>query len=213
MTTAAPPTPHRLRTYNHKLVILGESSVGKSSIILQYINHSFTNNMESTIGAAYTSTNIELQNCIIRLEIWDTAGQERYAALAPMYFRGSSIALIIYDITVEHTFQRAQYWVNELRAQSNNSSIIIALCGNKLDLLTNNTKKRAVPFDAAKQYAVDNNLLFFELSAKTSHNINELFYTVANKVASIPVTQPSKHNNLTLSNNKSATDNTSGCCG
>lgn len=89
--------------------------------------------MEPTIGAAFITQSIDLQNCIVKYEIWDTAGQERYATLAPMYYRAAPCAIVTYDITNGATFKRAKEWVDELRSNGS-PNCIIAIVGNKSDL-------------------------------------------------------------------------------
>ncbi|XP_025773295.1 ras-related protein Rab-5C isoform X2 [Puma concolor] len=146
-----------------KLVLLGESAVGKSSLVLRFVKGQFHEYQESTIG--------------VKFEIWDTAGQERYHSLAPMYYRGAQAAIVVYDITNTDTFARAKNWVKELQRQAS-PNIVIALAGNKADLAS----KRAVEFQEAQAYAEDNSLLFMETSAKTAMNVNEIFMAIAKKL-------------------------------
>ncbi|KAH8497333.1 hypothetical protein H0E87_019853 [Populus deltoides] len=95
-----------------KLVLLGDSGVGKSCIVLRFVRGQFDPTSKVTIGASFLSQTIALQDSTtIKFEIWDTAGQERYAALAPLYYRGAAVAVIVYDITSPETFNKAQYWV------------------------------------------------------------------------------------------------------
>ncbi|KAL7977163.1 hypothetical protein Chor_009112 [Crotalus horridus] len=124
-----------------KLVLLGESAVGKSSLVLRFVKGQFHEYQESTIGAAFLTQTICLDDTTVKFEIWDTAGQERYHSLAPMYYRGAQAAIVVYDITNMDTFVRAKNWVKELQRQAS-ASIVIALAGNKADLAS----KRAVDF-------------------------------------------------------------------
>ncbi|KAK2579498.1 hypothetical protein KPH14_010809 [Odynerus spinipes] len=116
-----------------KLVLLGESAVGKSSLVLRFVKGQFHEYQESTIGAAFLTQTVCLDDTTVKFEIWDTAGQERYHSLAPMYYRGAQAAIVVYDITNQDTFVRAQTWVKELQRQAS-PSIVIALAGNKADL-------------------------------------------------------------------------------
>jgi small GTP-binding protein len=160
-----------------KVVLLGESAVGKSSLVLRFVKREFHEFQESTIGAAFLTQTVTIDDTTVKFEIWDTAGQERYHSLAPMYYRGAQAALIVYDITSKDSFVKAQNWVRELQRQAN-STIVIALVGNKLDLAS----KRAVDHNEAKMYADENNLLFMETSAKTAVNVVEVFTAIATKL-------------------------------
>lgn len=160
-----------------KLVLLGESAVGKSSLVLRFVKGQFQEFQESTIGAAFLTQTVCLDDTTVKFEIWDTAGQERYHSLAPMYYRGAQAAIVVYDITNEESFARAKNWVKELQRQAS-PNIVIALAGNKADL----ANKRALDFQDAQSYADDNSLLFMETSAKTSMNVNEIFMAIAKKL-------------------------------
>ncbi|KAK9380465.1 ras family-domain-containing protein [Kockiozyma suomiensis] len=161
-----------------KLVLLGESAVGKSSLVLRFVKDQFDDYRESTIGAAFLTQTIALdESTTIKFEIWDTAGQERYKSLAPMYYRNANCAVVVYDITQAASLDKAKSWVKELQRQAN-ENIIIALAGNKLDL----DGKRQVETAAAEAYASESGLLFFETSAKSGENVTELFTAIAKRL-------------------------------
>ncbi|XP_066500560.1 RAB5A, member RAS oncogene family, b [Hoplias malabaricus] len=160
-----------------KLVLLGESAVGKSSLVIRFVKGQFHEFQESTIGAAFLTQTVCLDDTTVKFEIWDTAGQERYHSLAPMYYRGAQAAIVVYDITNKESFARAKNWVKELQRQAS-PNIVIALAGNKLDL----EKNRDLDYQEAKSYAEDNSLLFMETSAKTSTNVKEIFMAIAKKL-------------------------------
>ncbi|KAH7547862.1 hypothetical protein JRO89_XS14G0028800 [Xanthoceras sorbifolium] len=163
-----------------KLVLLGDSGVGKSCIVLRFVRGQFdptskfmlcTSALGVTVGASFLSQTIALQDSTtVKFEIWDTAGQERYAALAPLYYRGAAVAVIVYDITSPDSFNKAQYWVKELQKHGT-PDIVMALVGNKADLQEN----REVSAQDGIDYAEKNGMFFIETSAKTADNINQLF--------------------------------------
>jgi len=180
------------KQFQFKLVLLGEAAVGKSSLVLRFVKGHFTEYQESTIGAAFLTQTLALDDSTVKFEIWDTAGQERYQSLAPMYYRGAQAAVVVYDVTSQDSFERAQRWVSELRDQANRD-IVIALAGNKIDLCHEqeldqgdnepaqniNSSRRSVEREEAQAYANDNNLIFYETSAKTGESVHELFLQVA----------------------------------
>jgi Ras-related protein Rab-5C len=166
------------RSYQFKLVLLGESAVGKSSLVMRFVKDHFDEYRESTIGAAFLAQTISLDdNTTVKFEIWDTAGQERYKSLAPMYYRNANCAVVVYDITQASSLEKAKAWVNELQRQAD-PNIVIALAGNKCDL----ESRRAIETQTAQEYADEAGLLFFETSAKTAHNVTELFNAIARRM-------------------------------
>ncbi|KAI9349201.1 ras family-domain-containing protein [Obelidium mucronatum] len=175
--SAAPQAAATAKPVQVKLVLLGEAAVGKSSLVLRFVNNEFQENKEPTIGAAFLTQKCRLEDKIIKFEIWDTAGQERFASLAPMYYRNAQAAVVAYDITKQASLEKAKSWVKELQRQAN-PNIIIALVGNKLDL----ERERAVPTEEAQAYATEQGLLFTEASAKTGDFVMEVFTEIAKKI-------------------------------
>lgn len=191
-----------------KLVLLGESAVGKSSLVLRFVKGQFHEYQESTIGAAFLTQTLQLDGATVKFEIWDTAGQERYHSLAPMYYRGAQAAVVVYDVTNQDTFSRAKNWVKELQRQAN-PTIVIAFTGNKADLAS----RRAVDFEEAQAYAEDNGLLFMETSAKTAQNVNEMFLAIAKKLPkSEPQTGQSRAGRVDLQQSDRGEGAGGGCC-
>ena len=160
--------------FRKKFVILGDSGVGKSSIGIRHMKNNFIEYLEPTIGAAFYTSDIKLDNDIHHLEIWDTAGQERYSSLAPMYYRGAVAALIVYDVTNLKSLHSVQKWIEELLVKASKNITIIVL-GNKIDLLekhSNEDYKSEISL-FLKQFEAK--LQHFYTSCKTGENINEAF--------------------------------------
>jgi len=176
------------RSFQFKLVLLGDSAVGKSSLVLRFVKRQFFEYQESTIGAAFLTQTVQLSDCVVKFEIWDTAGQERYHSLAPMYYRGAAAAIVVYDITNRQSFVRAKSWVKELQRQGS-ANIVIALAGNKLDL----ADQRQVDLEEAKAYADDNNIFLLETSAKSNTNVTEIFKQIA---TALPKNAPAPKTNV-----------------
>ncbi|CAF1272310.1 unnamed protein product [Rotaria sordida] len=163
-----------------KMVLLGESGVGKSSLALRFTKGQFQEFIESTIGAAFFTPTLKIdQNTSLQVELWDTAGQERYHSLPQMYYRGPQAALVVYDITNFDSFLEAKKWIRELR-QINTNEMVIGLAGNKVDLVTEN--KRQVDTREVVEYADENRLIFMEISAKQGDNVTEIFINIAKQV-------------------------------
>ncbi|PCH34106.1 GTP-binding protein RAB5 [Wolfiporia cocos MD-104 SS10] len=161
-----------------KLVLLGESAVGKSSLVLRFVKDQFDDYRESTIGAAFLTQTVTLDDqTTVKFEIWDTAGQERYKSLAPMYYRNANCAVVVYDITQAASLEKARSWIRELQRQAD-PSIVIALCGNKADLAA----RRQVSEEEAKKYAEEEGLMWAETSAKSGEGVHEIFTAIAKKL-------------------------------
>ncbi|XP_052230597.1 ras-related protein Rab-31-like isoform X2 [Dreissena polymorpha] len=159
-----------------KLCLLGESGVGKSSIVLRFVRDQYKENLESTIGASFMTKQVVLDGKTYIFQIWDTAGQEKYRSLAPMYYRGAAAAIVVYDVTREASFPAVRDWIRELqRAASGN--IVLAIAGNKCDL----SDLREVSKQKAKELAEELGAIFTETSALTSANIQTLFEEIASR--------------------------------
>lgn len=178
-TSSSSSTVSGSKVYQYKLVILGESAVGKSSLVLRFVKNTFSENQESTIGAAFLTQTIKLEGNTLKFEFWDTAGQERYNSIAPMYYRGAHAAIVVYDVTKRESFERAKRWVTELLRNVEND-IVISFIGNKIDLDESSSSLREVEFSEAQEYCQEaGGLLFAECSARTGQKVSEAFLEVA----------------------------------
>jgi small GTP-binding protein len=166
--------------YNYvlKFIIVGNSSVGKSNILSKFTDKRFQSSYDITIGVEFATKMISRQNIVYKLQIWDTAGQEAFRSITRSYYRGTIGCLLVYDISQRETFDILHEWLGDLKKYCD-PSITIALIGNKVDLI----EKRVVTKEEGEKFAKDNNLLFFETSAKTGENIETSFIAIIDQIA------------------------------
>jgi len=164
-------------TLNFKIVLLGEGCVGKTSLVLRYVEDKFHDKHFSTIQASFLTKKINLEGRRVTLAIWDTAGQERFHALGPIYYRESHAAILVYDITDQDSFVKVQNWVKELK-RILGDKVALAIVGNKIDL----EKDRNVPVEEAVQYSKLVGATHFQTSAKTNCGIEELFLEITQQL-------------------------------
>lgn len=170
-----------------KLVLLGDSGVGKSSLIYRFLYDDFRPFSESTIGASFMSKVVG----DIHFKVWDTAGQEKYRSLGSMYFRGAKCAILVFDVTNSKSFQGLQTWYEDLVKNRNEDEDgpLITICGNKVDL----EQAREVEEENAARYAKDIGASYFETSAKVGTNIGKVFMDIASRL-------PEEDENLAVDN-------------
>mmetsp|Transcript_30633 Transcript_30633/g.42658 ORF Transcript_30633/g.42658 Transcript_30633/m.42658 type:complete len:220 (-) Transcript_30633:402-1061(-) len=160
-----------------KVVLIGDSGVGKSNLLSRFTRNEFKLESKSTIGVEFATKSIQADDKTIKAQIWDTAGQERYRAITSAYYRGAVGALLVYDISKRLTFENVGRWLGELRDHAD-QNIVIMLVGNKKDLRHN----REVQTDEAKAYCKENNLFFIETSAMTDSNVKPAFETILKEI-------------------------------
>ncbi|KAG6503967.1 ras-related protein Rab11B-like [Zingiber officinale] len=163
--------------YLFKVVLIGDSGVGKSNLLSRFSRNEFSLESKSTIGVEFATRTIRVDDKVIKAQIWDTAGQERYRAITSAYYRGAVGALVIYDISRNMTFDNVERWLKELRDHTD-SSIVIMLVGNKADL----RHLRAVLTETAKSFAERENTFFMETSALESMNVDTAFTEVLTEI-------------------------------
>ncbi|KAJ3669175.1 hypothetical protein LUZ60_011125 [Juncus effusus] len=214
---AAPPARARADyDYLIKLLLIGDSGVGKSCLLLRFSDGSFTTSFITTIGIDFKIRTIELDNKRIKLQIWDTAGQERFRTITTAYYRGAMGILLVYDVTDESSFNNIRNWIRniEQHASDNVNKILV---GNKADM---DESKRAVPTAKGQALADEYGIKFFETSAKTSLNVEEVFFSIARDIKQRLADSDAKPEEKTIKINKpdqgageTSTATRSACCG
>lgn len=180
-----------------KVVLLGDSGVGKSSIVLRFVADNFKSDGEATIGASYMGKILQFNDKTIKFNIWDTAGQERYHSLAKMYYRDANAAIMVYDITKKGSFEGLKKWQKEL-ADFGPKDIAIIIAGNKEDLV----ESEATSPEEAKAFAKSIGALYKKTSAKTNYGVEQIFRDLAAKLfPEIGTAIPSRRGTVQVNNN------------
>jgi len=172
--------------YLFKLLLIGDSGVGKSCLLLRFADHTYTESYISTIGVDFKIRTIDLDGKTIKLQIWDTAGQERFRTITSSYYRGAHGIIVVYDVTDTESFNNVKQWLNEIDryACENVNKLLV---GNKCDLVS----KKAVDYETAKDFADKLNIPFLETSAKNATNVEKAFLTMAAEIKNSLANQPS----------------------
>lgn len=175
----APPShkPDDDYDYLFKVVLIGDSGVGKSNLLSRFTRNEFCLESKSTIGVEFATRSIQVDGKTIKAQIWDTAGQERYRAITSAYYRGAVGALLVYDITKQVTFENVERWLKELRDHAD-ANIVIMLVGNKSDL----RHLRSVHTEDAQAYCEKEHLSFIETSALESTNVESAFKRILTEI-------------------------------
>ena len=160
-----------------KLILIGDSSVGKTNILYKFLSDEFDQNTRPTIGVEFATKNFEIENNIIKTQIWDTAGQERYRSITTSYYKGTKGCLLVYDITRKSSFENLDMWINDIKS-AGNENLSIILVGNKCDLEDDRKVSKEVAEEKAKLY----NIAFMETSALNGTNIEKAFNELINDV-------------------------------
>ncbi|KAK2637068.1 hypothetical protein Ddye_031860 [Dipteronia dyeriana] len=163
--------------YVFKVVLIGDSAVGKSQLLARFARDEFNIDSKATIGVEFQTKTVNMDRKTVKAQIWDTAGQERYRAVTSAYYRGSVGAMLVYDISKRQTFDHVAKWLEELRGHAD-KNIVIMLVGNKSDLET----LRAVPTEDAREFAEKESLFFMETSALDCTNVESAFLTVLTEI-------------------------------
>lgn len=165
--------------YNsYKVLLLGNSYVGKTCILLRFSEDIFKENYDVTIGLNYRIKSMTVENNPIKMQIWDTSGEEKFKAIAKNFYRGAHGVLLVYDICQKNSFLDVKSWIEQIIENADNDDIVMILCGNKCD----NEKERKISKEDGENLAKNYGISFFECSAKNNTNINEMFETMAQKI-------------------------------
>ena len=204
----------------YKIVIIGDTCVGKSNILSRYLNNEFTSNTKSTVGVELGIKFLKIKNTSTKIQIWDTAGQERYQAITSSYFRGSDGCFIVYDITNETSFNNIEKWFDKIH-EENDKEIPVIIVGNKCDL----ENERKIPTEKAKEKAQNLKCAFYETSALKAINIEQIFEELVNTIYDktggnksdddihIEIVNENKGVNINSENSEENGDNNKkGCC-
>ncbi|KAK1306375.1 Ras-related protein RABA4d [Acorus calamus] len=163
--------------YVFKVVLIGDSAVGKSQLLARFSRNEFSLDSKATIGVEFQTRTLVIDHKTVKAQIWDTAGQERYRAVTSAYYRGAVGAMLVYDMTKRQTFDHVARWLEELRGHAD-KNIVVMLVGNKSDL----GSLRAVPEEDAREFAQREGLFFLETSALDSTNVEPAFLTVLTEI-------------------------------
>ena len=164
-----------------KILLLGDSEVGKSCFLMRYSDNVFVENYITTIGLDYKLKSVKLDSGkTIKVQLWDTAGQDKYRTIAKYYFKGSHGILLLYDVTKQSSFQNIRDWIQDIREEVSQKAIIF-LIGNKIDLVD----KRKISKEKGIELAEEYKLPFFEASAKSGENVDEVFKALYKKISEV----------------------------
>ncbi len=188
----------------YRYIIIGDTEVGKSSLLLQFTERQFNTAHDMTIGVEMGSRDIKVNEKMMKLEIWDTAGQESYLSITRSYYRGADGCLLVYDITNKASFESLSMWLSEARQNSNNPNLVILMIGNKADL----ESKRQVSTSEANEFADANGLVFLELSAKNYSEVEKAFLKTAESIgAKIQQNGKARAKGIKLDSNRAGPSN------
>eukprot|EP00003_Mantamonas_plastica_P030296 TRINITY_DN744_c0_g1_i4.p1 TRINITY_DN744_c0_g1~~TRINITY_DN744_c0_g1_i4.p1 ORF type:complete len:239 (-),score=55.74 TRINITY_DN744_c0_g1_i4:55-681(-) len=197
----------------YKLLLVGDTGVGKSSLLLRFADDTFDEEQAATIGVDFKVHMMTMDDKVYKLTIWDTAGQERFRTLTSAYYRGAHGCILVYDVTRKETFLTLEIWLNEIQMYATNEDLVIMLVGNKVDC-----KDIQVTQKEGLAFARNHNMLFIEASAKTKIGVQQAFEELVQKIIDVPslnedgVSGKGKHHGKVTVNDDFTKDDQGGYC-
>nr|BAB40671.1 small GTPase RabD1 [Entamoeba histolytica] len=193
-----------------KLIMIGESSVGKTCCMNRFVSDQFSEVTKSTVGVGMVSKEMEVNGIKVKLQIWDTAGQERFATLSSNYFRNAMGGVIMFDVSNRQSFENVSNWIDGCNKIEEKRVLVLA--GNKTDL-----DERVITKEEGEARAKEFGLKYFEVSAKTGVGINEMFETLTKEIVALPKAEAQNNNeevsiNLASVDKETSKKGKGGCC-
>lgn len=190
-----------------KLLVIGESGVGKTCLIMRFADNTFSEQYLSTIGVDFKVKEITVDDQKVKLQIWDSAGQDRFKNITSSYYKNSNGIIVVYDITRRETYEKAAQWIEDVRAKTaETGGMQLMLVGNKSDL----EEERAIPAEEGREFAHKNQMIFMEASAKSADGVEDSFNQIAHQLL-LEGNKPSQNAAKTINVNQKD-DTSGGCC-
>ena len=191
-----------------QLLIIGDSTVGKTSILSRYSNGTFNASYLATVGLDNFTKDEIINKKTVRIKMWDTAGQERYKSLTKGFFRNAQGIMIVYDVTNSETFENLKYWINSIKTHMDSEieKIPVIIIGNKID-----AEEREIKYEEAELFCKDHNYPYFETSAKTGKNINDTINFLVNEVINRNSGNKQNNDNIKINNSDGNNSENTNC--
>jgi Ras-related protein Rab-7A len=194
-----------------KVIILGDSGVGKTSLMNQFVSRKFSSHYKATIGADFLTKEVMVDDKLVTMQIWDTAGQERFQSLGVAFYRGADCCVLVFDVNVAKSFEHIENWKDEFLSQAaprNPETFPFVLIGNKIDV----ENSRVVSQKRAESWCTPHNIPYFETSAKEAINVDQAFQTIARNALKQETSENIDIPSISLTDTRNVQDQKGGCC-